>query len=39
MVGAARFLAAQFPTVRARRQTFDIALRLHRGEAIHVPDR
>jgi hypothetical protein len=38
MVGAARFLAAQFPTVRARLQTFDIALRLHRGEAIHVPD-
>jgi nitrite reductase/ring-hydroxylating ferredoxin subunit len=38
LVGAARFLAAQFPTVRARRQTFDIALRLHRGEAIHDLD-
>jgi nitrite reductase/ring-hydroxylating ferredoxin subunit len=38
LVGAARFLAAQFPTVRARRQTFDIALRLQQGEAIHVPN-
>jgi nitrite reductase/ring-hydroxylating ferredoxin subunit len=38
LVGAARFLAAQFPTVRARRQTFDIALRLHRGEAVHDLD-
>ncbi len=35
LVGASRFLAARYPTVRARRQTFDIALRLHRGEAIH----
>ncbi|HEX2027129.1 MAG TPA: Rieske 2Fe-2S domain-containing protein [Nitriliruptorales bacterium] len=35
LVGAARYLAAQYPTVRARRQTFDIARRLHRGEAIH----
>lgn len=38
LVGAARFLAAQYPTVRARRQTYDIALRLHRGEAIHDLD-
>jgi nitrite reductase/ring-hydroxylating ferredoxin subunit len=38
LVGAARFLAAQYPTVRARRQTFDIALRLHRGEAVHDLD-
>lgn len=35
LVGAARFLAAQYPTVRARRQTFDIAARLRGGEALH----
>jgi hypothetical protein len=35
LIGAARFLTAHSPTVRARGQTFDIAARLHRGEALH----
>jgi nitrite reductase/ring-hydroxylating ferredoxin subunit len=35
LIGAARFLTARSPTVRARGQTFDIALRLSRGEALH----
>ena len=35
LIGAARFLTAHSPTVRARGQTFDIALRLSRGEALH----
>ena len=35
LIGAARFLTAHSPTVRAARQTFDIAARLHRGEALH----
>lgn len=35
LIGAARFLTAHSPTVRARGQTFDIASRLHRGEALH----
>jgi len=35
LIGAARFLTAHAPTVRARGQTFDIASRLHRGEALH----
>ena len=35
LVGAARFLTAHAPTVRATGQTFDIAERLHRGEALH----
>ena len=35
LVGAARFLTAHSPTVRAAHQTFDIAARLHRGEALH----
>ncbi len=34
LIGAARFLAAHSPTVRARGQTFDIAARLHRGESL-----
>ena len=34
-VAAARYLAAHFPTRREREQTFTIASRLHRGEAIH----
>jgi len=38
LVGAARFLAAHYPTVRSRSQTFDIAQRLHRGEALHDLD-
>lgn len=35
LIGAARFLTAHSPTVRARGQTFDIAARLHRGEVLH----
>jgi hypothetical protein len=36
LVGAARFLTAHAPTVRATGQTYQIALRLHRGEALEV---
>jgi nitrite reductase/ring-hydroxylating ferredoxin subunit len=36
LIGAARFLSAHSPTVRSTAQTFDIALRLHRGEALHA---
>ncbi len=35
LMGVARFLTAHSPTVRSRLQTFDIAARLHRGEALH----
>jgi hypothetical protein len=35
LLGAARFLTAHSPTVRARGQTFEIAARLNRGEALH----
>jgi nitrite reductase/ring-hydroxylating ferredoxin subunit len=35
MVAVARYLAAHFPTRREREQTFTIAARLQRGEAIH----
>ncbi len=35
LIGAARFLTAHAPTVRAVGQTYDIAARLHRGEALH----
>ncbi len=35
LIGAARFLTAHSPTVRAVGQTYDIAARLHRGEALH----
>jgi hypothetical protein len=35
LIGAARFLTAHAPTVRSVRQTYDIASRLHRGEALH----
>src|SRR5690606_17798925 len=35
LVGAARFLTAHSPTVRAVPQTYDIAARLHRGEALY----
>ncbi len=35
LIGAARFLSAHSPTVRAVGQTYDIAARLHRGEALH----
>lgn len=36
LIGAARFLAAQSPTVRSRAAVFDVARRLHRGEAVHA---
>ena len=35
LIGTSRFLAAQSPTPRAVGQTFQIALRLHRGEEIY----
>ncbi len=35
LIGAARFLTAHAPTVRASGQTYQIALRLNRGEALH----
>ncbi|MGH2632592.1 MAG: Rieske (2Fe-2S) protein, partial [Tepidiformaceae bacterium] len=35
LIGAARFLTAHAPTVRATGQTFEIAERLQRGEALH----
>src|SRR5207302_9717865 len=35
LIGASRFLTAHSPTVRAVGQTFDIAARLQRGEALH----
>ena len=35
MIGASRFLAAHSPTPRAEGQTYQIALRLQRGEAIY----
>jgi nitrite reductase/ring-hydroxylating ferredoxin subunit len=35
LIGAARFLTAHAPTVRATGQTYDIAARLQRGEALH----
>ena len=38
LIGAARFLTAHAPTVRAVGQTYDIAARLHRGEALHGED-
>jgi nitrite reductase/ring-hydroxylating ferredoxin subunit len=38
LIGAARFLTAHSPTVRAVGQTFDIAARLQRGEALHGED-
>ena len=38
LVGMARFLTAHSPTVRATGQTYDIAARLMRGEALHGED-
>lgn len=38
LIGVARFLSAHSPTVRARGQTYDIAARLQRGEALHGED-
>jgi hypothetical protein len=35
LIGAARFLTAHSPTVRAVGQTYDIAARLQRGEALY----
>ena len=35
LIGAARFLTAHAPTVRAVGQTFETAARLNRGEALH----
>jgi hypothetical protein len=35
MIGLARFLAAHSPTPRAEGQTYQIALRLQRGEEIY----
>jgi nitrite reductase/ring-hydroxylating ferredoxin subunit len=34
LIAAARYLAAHAPTVRAQGQTYQIALRLHRGERL-----
>ena len=34
LIAAARYLAAHAPTPRAQNQTYQIALRLHRGEAL-----
>lgn len=34
LIAAARYLAAHAPTVRSQDQTYRIALRLHRGEAL-----
>ncbi len=38
LVGAARFLAAHYPTPRAVNQTFNIAVRLQRGDEIFKED-
>ena len=35
LIAAARYLAAHAPTVRAQGQTYEIALRLHRGERLY----
>jgi len=35
LLAAVRYLAAHATTTRSQRQTFDIALRLHRGERLH----
>ena len=35
LIGVARFLAAHAPTPRAVGQTYQIALRLHRGEELY----
>ena len=35
LIALSRYLAAHAPTSRAVRQTYNIALRLHRGEALH----
>ncbi len=38
LIGTARFLTAHAPTVRAVGQTYEIAARLHWGEALHGED-
>lgn len=38
LIGIARFLSAHAPTVRAVGQTYDIAARLQRGDALHGED-
>ena len=38
LLAAARYLAAHATTTRSQRQTFDIALRLHRGERLYEAD-
>ena len=38
LVATARYIAAQAPTQRAQEQTFTIARRLSRGEALHLAD-
>ena len=38
LIGASRFLTAFSPTVRSTGQTFEIAARLNRGEALHEDD-
>jgi len=38
LVAVARFLAAHSPTQRARWQTSEVALRLHRGESLYDED-
>ena len=35
LIGMARFIAAHAPTMRSMGQTYDIATRLHRGEALY----
>ena len=35
LIGVARFLAAHAPTVRSSGQTYEVAARLHRGEALY----
>jgi nitrite reductase/ring-hydroxylating ferredoxin subunit len=35
LLGVTRYLAAHSPTVRGRGQTYDVALRLHRGDVLH----
>ncbi len=39
LIATARYMAAHFPTNREAEQTFNIARRLFRGEAIHKDDR
>jgi hypothetical protein len=34
LIAAARYLAAHSPTMRAQGQTYQIALKLHRGERL-----